>query len=150
MSYDPATGLIIGVSTELSWFYGNPNTTKNSSISAGISVTTKKQIKFSVHSEIFTSNNTWLLGGDLRYWKFSQDTYGLGTGTLASNSQNMDFNFIIFEENLLYKVSKNLYAGIGFYLDSYNKIKTINPDNDSIIYPSFNSSYSKENNLDLC
>ncbi|HMS65310.1 MAG TPA: hypothetical protein PKD83_08680 [Ignavibacteria bacterium] len=148
ISYNPATDVIFGVSASLSWYMGNKKTTNNSSIASSISYSTRKQLKLSVQSNIYTKNNKWVLQGDWRFWKFVQNTYGLGTGTPESNSQNMDFNFIRFNENVLAKISNNFYAGLGYSLQYYGKIQTVNAETDSLIYPSFNSTYSQVNNID--
>ncbi|MDQ3021831.1 MAG: hypothetical protein M3R36_14855 [Bacteroidota bacterium] len=101
VAYNPATDIVIGVSGNASWYYGNPVNIINSSVNTGVSYTTKNQLKISIQSNIFTNKNEWLIAGDWRFWKYVQDTYGLGTGTPDANSQNMDFNFIRFNQNVL-------------------------------------------------
>lgn len=148
IAYNPATSVIVGVEGSASWYYGDPSNTINSSVAAGVSYSLKNQLKISLQSNIFTNENKWLLAGDVRFWKYVQDTYGLGTGTPDSNSQNMDFDLIRFNQNVLKKISKYFFLGAGYDLQYYSKVKTINSDNDSIIYPSFNSTYNQQNGLD--
>lgn len=147
-AYNPATSVVIGVSANASWYYGDPSNTVNSSISTGVSYTTKNQLKISLQSNIYTNKNDWLIAGDWRFWKYVQDTYGLGTNTQESIGQNMDFNFIRLNQNILKKIGDNMYAGIGYDLEYYTNISTEDNTNDSIIYPSFNSIYSKQNGFD--
>lgn len=141
ISYNPANGAIIGASTSFSKYYGNPSDTKLSAVSASASYTTKKQIKLSVQSTIFSNKNEWSLQGDWRMWKYSQDTYGLGTQTVPSDAEKMKFNFIRLNENVLRKLIPNCYIGLGYSLEYYYSITTID-ENDNPIYPNYNSSYS--------
>lgn len=148
VSYNPATSVIAGVSTSMSWYFGNPSNTTNSSISTGVSYSVLNQLKVSIQSNIFTNRNKWLIGGDWRFWIYVQDTYGLGTNSPQTGAQNMDFSFIRFNQNLLLKVYKHLYAGIGYDLEYYTNISTINNDNDSTIYPNYNNTYNQFHGFD--
>ncbi|MBL8006463.1 MAG: hypothetical protein JNJ56_02945 [Ignavibacteria bacterium] len=148
IAYNPATDIVVGVSATASWYMGSSKTTNNSKANAGVSFTTKKQIKISLQSEIYSEKNIWNLSGDWRFWKYVQDTYGLGTESSYSEGQNMNFNYIRFNESLSRKVVKNLYAGLGYSLLAYNKIESAYPDSNTIIYPSYNSTYSIENGID--
>lgn len=148
ISYNPASSVVVGVEGSASWYYGDPSNTINSSVAAGVSYSLKNQLKISLASNIFTNENKWLIASDVRFWKFVQNTYGLGTGTPDSNEENMDFDLIRFNQNVLRKVSRFFYLGLGYDLQYYSKIETINNDNDSIIYPSFNSTYSQQNGFD--
>ncbi|MBK6773662.1 MAG: hypothetical protein IPG78_16310 [Ignavibacteria bacterium] len=104
ISYNPATDFVVGVSTGISWYMGNSSNTSNSSIFTAVSYTTKKQFKLSAQSGIYTENNEWNFQGDIRFWKYSQDTYGLGTGTPPEDKQFMNFKLIRINENVLKKI----------------------------------------------
>jgi len=146
ISYNPATSLSFGVASALSWYYGNPKTTTNSSVYAGVTYTLKSQLKISALSNIFTKDNKYILAGEFRFWKYIQNTYGLGTGS-PDTAQDMKFNFFKFNEMVLRKVMKYTYLGLGYDLTYYNNIETIN-DNESAISPNFNNTYSKQNGID--
>lgn len=141
ISYNPANGVIFGVSTSFSKYFGKPSDTKISSASASFSYTTEKQIKLSVQSNISSNKNKWSLQGDWRFWKYSQETYGLGTQTVPGDAQNMTFKFIRFNENVLKKLIPNCYIGLGYSLDYYYDIETID-SSDNPLYPNYNTSYS--------
>ncbi len=141
ISYNPANGVIFGVSTSLSKYYGDKSSTKISSASASFSYTTKKQTKISVQSNVFSNKNNWTLQGDWRFWIYSQETYGLGTQTIPDDSQNMTFNFVRLNENVLKKIIPNCYIGIGYSLEYYYKLTTVN-DSNLFLYPNYNNTYS--------
>ena len=141
IAYNPANGVVLGVSTSLSRFLGNPSDTKISALNAAVSITSKSQLKFSIQSIINTNKNNWSLQGDWRFWKYSQYTYGLGTQTVPGDAENMEFNFIRFNENVLKKIIPNCYLGIGYSLEAYADITTID-SSDNFLYPNYNNSYS--------
>jgi hypothetical protein len=147
ISYNPANGLIIGVSLSASWFNGPQSTTTNSSFVSSVSYTTKKQFRLSVQNNVFFKNDDWNFQGDWRYWNYVQETYGLGTNTPDSNAENMNFQFIRFNQNALKRISGRLFGGFGYSLEYYNKISTIN-DSDQAIYPNINNNYSKLHDYD--
>ncbi len=147
ISYNPANGVIFGVSTSFSKFFGKTSDTKISSMSASASITTQKQLKFSVQSIINTSKNNWSLQGDWRFWKYSQRTYGLGTQTIPDDNENMEFNFIRFNENVLKKLIPNCYIGLGFSLEYYYDITTLD-SSDNFLYPNYNNIYSAQYGYD--
>lgn len=147
VSYNPATDVVIGVSASITRYYGDPKNTSNSTITSGISYTTKNQFKFSLQSSIFTKKNDWSFQGDFRLWKYVQYTYGLGTGTQKSSEQNMKFNFVRLNENVLRRVTGKFYLGIGYSLEHYYDIKTVDVD-DNPIYPNIHNEYSKLHEFD--
>jgi len=147
ISYNPANGVVFGVSASLSKFFGSTHNTKISSLNAAVSVTTEKQLKISVQSIINTNKNNWSLQGDWRFWKYSQNTYGLGTQTVPGDAEQMEFNFIRFNENVLKKIIPNCYVGIGYSLEAYSDITTLD-SNDNFLYPNYNNSYSAANGYD--
>lgn len=147
ISYNPANGVVFGVSASLSKYFGSTSNTKISALSAAVSVTTEKQLKFSVQSIINTNKNEWSLQGDWRFWKYSQNTYGLGTQTVPADAENMEFNFIRFNENVLKKLIPNCYIGLGYSLEVYSDITSLD-SSDQFLYPNYNNSYSAANGYD--
>ena len=147
ISYNPATDFVVGVSTGISWYMGDRSNTSNSSVFTAVSYTTKKQFKLSAQSGIYTENNEWNFQGDIRFWKYSQDTYGLGTGTPPEDKQFMNFKLVRINENVLKKLFKNFYAGLGYSLEYYFSVNTLD-DDDKPVYPNYNSSYSIKHGFD--
>ncbi len=147
ISYNPATSFLVGVSTSVSWYFGDKAKTSNSNISASVSYSVKKQFKLSVQSSVFTKNNGWNLQGDFRLWKYIQNTYGLGTGTVNSAEQNMKFNMIRFNENIMKKLFPGAFAGIGYSLEYFYSLQTIDKD-ENTINPNIHNNYSKLHSID--
>ena len=147
ISYNPANGVVFGVSASLSKFLGSTTNTKISALSAAVSYTTENQLKISVQSIINTNKNDWSLQGDWRFWKYSQNTYGLGTQTVPGDAEQMEFDFIRFNENVLKKLIPNCYIGLGYSLEYYKDITTLD-SSDNFLYPNYNNTFSAANGYD--
>lgn len=141
ISYNPANGVIFGVALSASWFNGPHNKTTNSSFVSSISYTTKQQLKLSAQSNVFFKNDSWNFQGDWRLWNYNQETYGLGSNTQDSGAQNMNFQFIRFNENALKSIVGRLFAGIGYSLEYYNNVETVD-SSDTPYSPNYNNTYN--------
>lgn len=141
LASSPANGFMLGVAPSANWLMGNEKTTSYSTMLGSVVYTTKKQFLFTLKGNIFFADNNTLLMQDIRYFVTSQPTFGLGTGPsnvkLASNgfeyqdgnfssgineAQMMKFNFFRLHETFFKKISKGLYAGMGYHLDMHSKI----------------------------
>lgn len=147
ISYNPANGVIFGVSLSASWFNGPHNTTTNSSFVSSVSYTTNSQFRLSVQNNLFFKNDGWNFQGDWRLWNYNQKTYNLGTNTPDSNAQNMNFQFIRFNQNALKNIYKRWFAGIGYSLEYYNKVSAVDSNNIAI-YPNYNNNYNRLHDYD--
>lgn len=144
LASSPANGFMFGVAPAMNWKMGKkPETTSYSSLLGSVVYTTKKQFLFTLKGTVFFENNNAILMQDVRYFKTSQPTFGLGTGPatskLASNgfefddgsfsngiatSQLMKFNFFRLHETYFRRIkSSKIYAGLGYHLDIHSKIE---------------------------
>jgi len=132
---NPANGWLFGLAPSATWRMGNPETTHLSNLVGNFLYTTKKQWIFSSRSNIFLSEDKWILVGDWRYFITSQPTYGLGSSTpnepienpnqqgVYWGEQQMDYSWIRFYETVLKKIgTSKFYLGIGYHLDIFSKI----------------------------
>lgn len=147
ISYNPANGLIFGMQLSASFYNGPHKTTTNSSFNSSVSYTTKEQFRLSVQNNVFFKNDGWNFQGDWRLWNYVQETYNLGSNTPDSNAENMKFQFIRFNQNALKKIKGRWFAGIGYSLEYYNKVTTIN-DTGIAFYPNYNNSYNQLHGYD--
>ena len=153
VGYEPVTGFQIGFGSKLSWHAGHQKTSKLSAASIDLSFTTKHQLIFQARNSIFLDRDRWLLQGDWRYYLFDLPTYGLGTGNefvvpdvpaLHVNPENneefggvypMQFNWIKFHQTVSREIFNDLYAGMGFHLDIYDRIhdEVLNLDTSNLV-----------------
>jgi hypothetical protein len=129
---NPTVGTSLGVAMTAAVALGPPESTTVSSFSASATLTTKDQFLGSLKSVLLTPGNDWELLGDFRIYRYSQSTYGLGTGTTPVSGgfhlngwetaalpgeQPMRFNYVRVHETAFRRVRGNAYAGVGYHLD---------------------------------
>ena len=141
LAVNPTFGFMYGVAASTSMFRGDPSNTRMSTSLGTFTYTTKKQLMFTFKSFIYSSQDNWILLGDMRYFDSSQPTYGLGTGPQSAklaaqgieyeegmfsaeipDAQLMKFKYIRFHETALKKFKENLYFGLGYHLDYHYDI----------------------------
>lgn len=138
---NPANGWLFGVAPSATWRMGEPETTHLSNLVGNLLYTTKKQWLISSRSNIFLSEDNWILVGDWRYFITSQPTFGLGSSSPNEpvenpnqpgvwwGEQQMDFNWVRFYETVLKRIATSkFYLGVGYHLDIYSKIENFITD----------------------
>ena len=141
ISSNPTNGFILGVGGALGWYMGDRSTTKVSGAPFNVAYTFKNQLISFVKTNIYTKDDRFFLQGDLRFYLYSQPTYGIGTNAPASGglpsefhwegqggpddsvSFPMEFNYVKFNEIVNRELKENFYAGIGYHFDYYYDIK---------------------------
>ena len=143
----PSSGVIFGVAGNVGFFRGDPATTRISSSVASVTVTTKKQAGINAHTMMFGRGDRWLLELDHRFQWTSQETFGLGTATAASEGEVVRFDFYRLHQLAYLRVRPNLYAGGGLHFDSH---VDVHPDDAEDQWPqSAYYQYSVTNGLPL-
>lgn len=172
ISSNPTNGFLLGIGGGLGWYMGPKENTKVSAAPFTAAVTSKQQLIIFVKPNIYTNENKFFLQGDIRFYIYSQPTYGLGTNApdtlavpddiswLGQGTGNdsvifpMKFNYFRFQAIVNKKIIKNLYVGIGLHLDYFYSIddEYYRPATDSTPeletphhYYSANNNFSTEN-----
>ena len=96
---------------------------KLSTVTASAAYTENKQFTFPVESNIWTKDNKFNLLGDYRFYKYPQNTYGLGSRSDIENAEQLDYYFFRFSEIVQKKISGYFYGGIGYILEYQWNIK---------------------------
>jgi len=105
-----------------------------SAIVLSSSFTQNKQFTFPVQSNIWSKGNTYNFVGDDRFYKYPENTYGLGSSSNISHEDPMDYSYVRLYETALRHVSGNLYAGAGYILDYHWNIHDSGHFNDYTSY----------------
>jgi outer membrane protein assembly factor BamA len=153
----PATGFVFGGVAQYT-FKGKGAEDKYSIVNLGVTYTTKNQWLINAKNNVLLNNNKIFLSGDYRLYIFSQSNYGLGTGIIPKNSdeldldisaieQPMDYDYIKFHQTASWKVRENFYVGGGINIDWYSSIKdhNLNVENGQFTY---HYDYSKKYEFD--
>ena len=116
-------------------FYTSPKHSKEkiSTVIASISYTQQKQIIFPIKTSIWTKKDLYNIIVDWRYLNYPSTTFGLGSNSNINNGYNIDFNYLRFHQSLLRKISKNTYAGLGYFYDYFWNVREINPPKSAVM-----------------
>jgi len=90
---------------------------KISTITINTAYTQTKQIIVPIQSNIWTKNNGYEFVGDIRFLKYPQSTYGLGSNSNIKDEDPMNYDFFRFSEIALKRIGPDFYAGIGYITD---------------------------------
>jgi len=90
-----------------------------STIIASTSYTQNRQYTLPVQTSIWSKDNNYNFVGDYRFYRYPQNTYGLGSSSDIKNVDPMDYSYFEFYETVLRHIAGNLYAGLGYILDDH-------------------------------
>lgn len=79
--------------------------------------TQKNQVLIQSLSNVYSNNNKWQFPGDIRYFHFPTTTYGLGSSTLPSAADNIDYSHFRFYRTVFRQVVPSTFLGLGYNLD---------------------------------
>jgi hypothetical protein len=117
MGYTLQTSFAALISFNAAVYTDNPDSVNLSNASFNPTVSVYKQLILPVQSNIWTKKNKYNLVGNWTFFKFPQNTYGLGGHTSYSNPDPIDYNLLMFRETVLRSIVPNLFLGIGYNLD---------------------------------
>lgn len=117
IGYTLVSRFAIVLSGNVAW-RGSPQA-RVSTVTASSDYTQNKQFTIPVQTSIWTNNNDFNFTGDYRFYKYPQNTYGLGSNGNIKNEDPMDFSFFRFYEFGLKHITGDWFAGLGYMLDNH-------------------------------
>jgi hypothetical protein len=117
LGYTLQAKLALTLAGNIAWRFKKDD--KISTITINTAYTQTKQIIIPIQSNIWTADNKYNLVGDIRYYKYPQSTYGLGSNSNIANEDPMKYYFFRFNETVLKRMSSDLYAGVGYIIDTH-------------------------------
>lgn len=97
--------------------------TRPSSLQLGISYTTKNQFLLYMPFEFYKDKEQWRVSGELGYYKFFYNFYGVGTDAKFEDEENYEVTFPRARFSLLREVLPNFLVGLGYELDIFGSLK---------------------------
>jgi hypothetical protein len=119
----PSTGLNGGISGNVAFFRGDPQTTHISSLTAGLKVSVKDQTLGGIRFSMFTQDDRWFLQGDNRLQWTSLNTYGLGASAPQADAENAKFDLFRFYDTAYRNVRPGLFVGLGLNISTHSNIR---------------------------
>jgi hypothetical protein len=125
--YTLQTGFAGVITGNVAFYNGASENQKISSIKFDFGYTQYNQFIIPLQANIWSKANKYNFIADWRYLKYPSFTYGLGGRTLLSNGYIVDFSYLKIHQSVFKSIGKNLYAGLGYYLDYLWNIQEIKP-----------------------
>ncbi len=119
VEYTTATGFSPGIAGNVAFMTGVAQQTNNSFILGAIKYTQKNQFLLPVQTSIWAPGNRYNFLGDWRYPKYPQDAFGLGGHANETDKYTIDYKYLRLYEFVLKRITRNLYAGVGYQLDDH-------------------------------
>ncbi|MDB4292228.1 BamA/TamA family outer membrane protein [Maribacter sp.] len=99
--------------------------TRPSSVQLGVSYTTKKQLLIFAPFEIYKDDERWRMEGELGYYRFFYNFFGLGIDSEKENEEVYEVNFPRLRLNVLREVLPNFSVGLGYEFDSFGDLTIV-------------------------
>lgn len=123
IGYSLSNGVTFILASNFSFYTYNHDSTNLSVISLNPLYSLKQQVIVPLISSVWLKDNKINLLGDYRFYRYPSLTYGLGGRRLLSQSDSVDYSYIKFSQEALYRIVNNLYGGAGYNLDYHYNIK---------------------------
>lgn len=101
--------------------------TKISTIIINTAYTQTRQVIIPVQSSIWTNDNDYNFVGDIRYLKYPESTWGLGSNSNFRDEDPMDYSFFRFYQVTLKRILTNFFLGAGYIMDYHFNIAEKGP-----------------------
>lgn len=134
VGYTLSTGVVGLLSANAAFYLSDTATTNISSINTSFNYSQYNQITIPVLANIWTKDNGYNFVFDWRYFKYPQDTYGLGGHSSLSDADRINYSHVRLHQTALKKVAGAFYLGIGYQLDYRWKIRQEGSNEDVTSY----------------
>lgn len=102
---------------------GEPRDTRPSSLQLGISYTTKNQFLLYAPFEFYKENERWRLEGELGYYKYFYNFFGVGIDSKEENEETYEVTFPRARISLLRELLPGFSAGLAYEFDAFYNLK---------------------------
>ncbi len=121
--YLPETGLGFGgLGIGTFRFKDEPQESRPSSAQLGISYTTKNQLLIFAPYELYWNDEKWRIVGELGFYKYFYNFYGLGINSNEEDFDTYDVTFPRFRFSALKEVFPYISVGVGYELDIFSNL----------------------------
>jgi hypothetical protein len=115
--YTLVNGFIAAMNGNVAFYASDLPYQKITNIVTSIAFTEKKQIIFPLSINYWTKGNKFNIISEWRYLQYPSPDYQIPVNTTGGSSYTLNFSSLKFHQSVFRNISKNLYAGGGYYLD---------------------------------
>lgn len=127
LAYAQETGLELGIASTYNFYMDKTDIeSKTSSLMLIATVTTKKQKKINLTSDLWTKGNEYHVMTDIRLRDWPFNFYGIGNNTWVSDEDYLDQTLYRIKIDVERKVAPKLYVGLNTNYDNF-KFKDMQP-----------------------
>ncbi len=126
--FSPETDWAFGVTGIYAFRLKKENTTSRpSQLTLGFAYTLNKQVLIYLPYQLFVKNQAYNIYGELGYYLYSYQFFGLGNDTKEENLEIYKVNYPRIRVNALKLLRPNLYGGLRYWMDDFD-IREIKED----------------------
>lgn len=123
--YLPETSLGLGTTVILTHNTKDRDSTehrfkRNSNIQPSFAYTLKNQLLFYIPYELYLKDGKYRIDGELGYYRYFYNFYGIGPNSKIENKETYDVNFPRIRINALRGITEKLFVGINYRFDLYD------------------------------
>ncbi|MEZ5057464.1 MAG: BamA/TamA family outer membrane protein [Saprospiraceae bacterium] len=122
--YTPETRFAFGGASLYAFrWQGQSDTLRPSQLQLGFAYTQENQILSYLPFQFFFDEENWQIKGELGYYRYVYQFFGVGNNTLESNKEAYDVTFPRLRLDVMKKIAPYQYAGLRYWMDDYNITK---------------------------
>ena len=129
VGYTLSSGFAGILASNVAFYTADPANTNVSNVAVQVVYSQYSQLTIPILLNYWTRDNQWNFIADWRFYKYPQDTYGLGGNSSESNENLIDYDHIRIHSAVMKKVSHNFYVGGGYFLDYHWNIEEAGQEN---------------------
>ena len=116
------TGRALVTSTTAGTYLGPRATTNLTSVTFAPYWNFGSRFGLPLRTSVWLPDNTYTIQGDIRFLRYPQFTWGLGSANNNADKTLVDYNYIRFYQSVLKRIEPYLFAGVGYDLDYHSGI----------------------------
>lgn len=125
LGYTLQTGFAGIASVNMAYYNDLEKSAKQSSVTTNVTYSQYHQVIIPFLADIWTKKNRYNFITDIRYISYPSDIYGLGGRTDPNEGVTINFSGLKIHQTVMRALSDNIYVGIGYYIDKFWNIKTL-------------------------
>jgi len=121
-AYTVTTRAAIAIAANAAFYTDDGPKANLSTINSSLTYTQNHQIIFPIHTSFWSKGNKYNLLGDWRFYRYPQDTYGLGGHTSRLDGDQLNYTYMAIRETVQKMIVPDFFVGVGYNMDYHADI----------------------------